>query len=199
MDFTDFLKRVFNFGFEPADWYEHTVRDLMEDEGFREFAYPDPLSLLAKATRMYKSANWGFDYPNNILASLPEEVRGLSGKPWTWGYGDTHNVNINSKVREQEARKFLLEEMETAITDARHLCPSFDSLVGPRKSVLVNMAYNLGRERLSKFVTTLRAIDNDEYDLAAKQMKASLWYKQVGNRAKRLVEQMRTGEYQPRG
>jgi len=65
-----------------------------------------------------------------------------------------------------------------------------------RKSVLVDMVYNMGWSRFSTFVKFLAALDDQDYDKAADEMADSRWYKQTGLRAKTLRKQMRSGEYQ---
>lgn len=69
----------------------------------------------------------------------------------------------------------------------------FDKLSVNRQAVLVNMAFNLGRIGLSGFHETLRAIREERYSDAAIRMKASLWAKQVGDRAVALAEMMKNG------
>lgn len=58
------------------------------------------------------------------------------------------------------------------------------------QKVLKNMAFNLGRTKLNKFTRLKEAIRNEDYKLAAAAMRNSLWYKQVGNRSKRLVDRI---------
>ena len=53
------------------------------------------------------------------------------------------------------------------------------------------MMFNLGRPRLSKFVGMKRGVDNRDWNTAADEMVDSNWYRQVGKRAKRLVNRMR--------
>jgi GH24 family phage-related lysozyme (muramidase) len=55
------------------------------------------------------------------------------------------------------------------------------------RKVLKNMAFTMGRTRLNKFTRLKEAIKNKDYKLAAKSMRDSLWYRQTGNRSKRLV------------
>lgn len=62
-----------------------------------------------------------------------------------------------------------------------------------RQRVIANMAFNLGVYKLSKFVNTIAFIKNGDYAAAADAMRASDWYNQVGKRAVRLCEAMRTG------
>ena len=58
------------------------------------------------------------------------------------------------------------------------------------QSILKNMAFNLGRTKLNKFTRLKNAIKNEDYAKAAQSMKESVWYRQVGDRSKRLVARM---------
>lgn len=62
-----------------------------------------------------------------------------------------------------------------------------------RRAVLLDMTFNLGITGLLGFTNTLRAVREQRWEDAAKGMKASKWYLQVGRRADRLAEMMRTG------
>jgi lysozyme len=62
--------------------------------------------------------------------------------------------------------------------------------------VLVNMAFNMGINGLLGFKHTLELVRTGNYADAADAMLNSKWAEQVGPRAKRLSEQMRTGEWQ---
>ncbi len=62
-----------------------------------------------------------------------------------------------------------------------------------RQRVLINMTFNLGSKVLT-FVNTLAAMQHANYAAAANGMLASKWAKQVGARANRLADMMRTGK-----
>jgi len=74
------------------------------------------------------------------------------------------------------------------------IAPWWRDLDTVRQRVLIDMCFNLGEACLSKFVNTLRAVEKGRYEDAARGMENSKWYRQVGNRAKRLVAMMRTGQ-----
>ena len=57
--------------------------------------------------------------------------------------------------------------------------------------VCVNMAFNLGRNRLSKFKNMIRYVNEGNYLMAANEMIDSKWYRQVGRRSKELVDIMK--------
>lgn len=68
-------------------------------------------------------------------------------------------------------------------------------LSAARQNVLVEMVFNLGYPRFSKFVKFIAAIEDKDYDKAADEMLDSKWARQVGRRADNLAKQMRTGQY----
>ncbi len=63
-----------------------------------------------------------------------------------------------------------------------------------RKSVLLNMCFNLGIGGLLGFNNTLAFIASGDWERAANGMLASKWAKQVGRRAIELSELMRKGK-----
>lgn len=64
-----------------------------------------------------------------------------------------------------------------------------------RQNVLANMSFNIGVPAIKTFKNTLLSMRNGSYDMAADGMLSSKWASQVGDRAKRLAKQMRTGEF----
>lgn len=68
-----------------------------------------------------------------------------------------------------------------------------------RQRVLLDMSFNLGIGGLLKFKNTLATIQRGDYERGASMMLDSLWARQVGSRAKRLAQMMRTGTDGPIG
>lgn len=60
---------------------------------------------------------------------------------------------------------------------------------------LVAMCFNLGITRLLKFERFLAAYRRGDWETVATEMLDSVWARQVGVRATRLAEQLRTGEW----
>lgn len=71
----------------------------------------------------------------------------------------------------------------------------FDRLDEARRGVLINMAFQLGTAGLLGFKSTLALVAAGKYAEAAEQMLKSKWATQTPARAKRLAEQMKTGEW----
>ncbi len=77
--------------------------------------------------------------------------------------------------------------------DLEMLFQSFDNLSDSRKAVILNMAFNMGQQRLAGFLKFRAAVDAGDYDGASREMLSSVWASQVGNRAVRLATMMRQG------
>ena len=83
------------------------------------------------------------------------------------------------------------EDIKTVVSDCYKLYPDFDDLPEEAKRIIANMMFNMGRPRLSKFKGMKRGVDARDWNAAADEMVDSRWYRQVTNRADRLVERMR--------
>jgi lysozyme len=112
---------------------------------------------------------------------------------WTIGVGRLIDKRRGGRLRKDEIALLLENDITDAETDARTLFSSFDGLSPIRRAVLVNMAFNLGRERLAGFNNLRSAIAAGDFSTAAQEMLASKWASQVGIRAQRLAKQMKEG------
>jgi lysozyme len=63
------------------------------------------------------------------------------------------------------------------------------------QGVFTNMAFNLGVNGLKEFHNMLACAQSGDYEKAADAGRQSAWYTQVGDRAKRLMQQLRTGQW----
>jgi len=163
-------------------------KDLERHEGFRVFAYPDPLSKLGKK---YKHLPWGFQ-PARELLSLITDMDERDGLPWTVGFGFTDKVTPDSKIERIPAERKLETKILEMNTVLGAKLPWYKDASFVTKTILINMAFNMGLFGLLKFRNTLRFIQAKDYARAASNMKLSLWYRQVGDRAKELVARMAT-------
>lgn len=67
----------------------------------------------------------------------------------------------------------------------------FEALSPTRRGVVLNMVYNMGLGGFSTFAKTIKAIDEGDYNEAAKEMLNSRWAAEVKERAPRLAKKMR--------
>ena len=95
-------------------------------------------------------------------------------------------------VSEDRVRECFERDITIAIEECKILYGSvfWDGLQGEVKSILVNMMFNLGRPRLSKFLKFKAALLDGNYRKAANEGRDSLWYRQVTNRAERLMKRL---------
>jgi lysozyme len=77
------------------------------------------------------------------------------------------------------------------LDDCGKLYDDFEELPEEVQLIIANMMFNMGRPRLSKFKGMKRGVDARDWNAAADEMVDSAWYRQVTNRAERLVQRMR--------
>ena len=102
-------------------------------------------------------------------------------------YGSEYGTAV-SESRVVEAFE---QDCENVLRDCHILYEDFDDLPEEAQQIIANMMFNMGRPRLSKFKGMKRGVDAKDWNTAADEMVDSNWYKQVTNRAERLVKRMR--------
>ena len=75
-----------------------------------------------------------------------------------------------------------------------HYLPYFNKLNENRQIALIDMCFNLGVNGFLNFHMMLSALESGDYVLASTEMLDSKWATQVGERASRLADIIRTGE-----
>lgn len=178
-------------------WVKQTTADLARHEGFAEFAYPDPLSQLAKKYPARKHG-WGKRPARIIAAELGLTEKDLDqGRPWTVGHGFTHRVTPDSSIKLEASMHRLKDELLDHVKDLHTALPEWRSFPTYAQTVVANMAFNLGIQRFSKFKQTLDLLNRREFAAAGKNLRGTLWFKQVGHRSAELVERLEKGIIQP--
>ena len=102
-----------------------------------------------------------------------------------------YGADVGTKVDEARCIEAFNEDVESVIKDCKILYSDFDDLPEEVQQIVANMMFNMGRPRLSKFKGMKRGVDSKDRNAAADEMVDSAWYRQVTNRANRLVERMR--------
>jgi len=83
------------------------------------------------------------------------------------------------------------EDVSVMIDEAKKLFPDLEDLPEEAQQVIVNMTFNMGRPRLSKFKKFIAGVNAGDWEKAAVEMMDSRWAKQVGSRAERLRNRIR--------
>ncbi|MBC2704245.1 glycoside hydrolase family protein [Desulfobacula sp.] len=119
---------------------------------------------------------------------------GLKLKPYNCPAGKlTIGVgrNLEDKgITEKEAKMLLENDIQECIADLQTIFQAFDLLPEPAQMVLVDMRFNLGYQGFRKFKNMIKAVRDQDFHTAAREMKDSRWYHQVGRRAEHLIEMM---------
>lgn len=97
--------------------------------------------------------------------------------------------DVGTPVSEERVRECFEKDLDTSISECHALYGegAFDGLPDEVQGVLVNMMFNMGRTRLSKFKNFNGAIAEGDWARAAVEGRDSLWHRQVTNRAERLM------------
>ena len=115
---------------------------------------------------------------------------------WTIGYGHAY-VHPGTVWSQATADAQLASDVAHTEASLDNQLPWWRSLDDIRQDVIANMAFNMGVTTLLQFHNTLGAIQRGDWKAAHDGMLASLWARQVPNRALRLATQMLTGIHQP--
>lgn len=98
------------------------------------------------------------------------------------------------------SKETALSMLDEDIISAEHTChnllgPEFATWGENRKLGWVNIAFNLGANSLSKFRNTIAAAKKNDWSSVRENLKSSLWYKQVGKRAERVISMICDEKY----
>ena len=98
---------------------------------------------------------------------------------------------LGTPVTEDRVIEAFNQDVETVLSDCSILYDDFNDLPEEAQLIIANMMFNLGRPRLSKFKGMKAGVDARDWKKAADEMIDSAWYRQVPNRAGRLVTRMK--------
>ena len=103
-------------------------------------------------------------------------------------YGEPDGTPVSQEVVD----RYYDADFDKHVDETVHVCGAhdidFDNLPENIQHVLVNMCFNLGAPRLSKFRKFIAAINDEQWIEASVEMMDSRWANQVGPRAERLKE-----------
>lgn len=115
---------------------------------------------------------------------------------YTIGIGILVDKRKGGGLRPEEVQFIFENRMRLKKAELLIALPWVAELDDARLGALLNMAYQMGVPGLLKFVNALYYLKARLYEQAAEHFKDSLWYKQTPERAKRICQQIRTGEWQ---
>jgi lysozyme len=112
----------------------------------------------------------------------------------TIGIGRLVDQRIGGGITEDEALYLLEHDIAKAVGFVESYS-WYAGLNDARQNALIEMAFNLGPNRFRGFKKMIAAIEAKDWKEAAAQALDSRWAVQVKNRALRLAEMIRSGEF----
>jgi len=114
---------------------------------------------------------------------------------WTIGYGRLIDERKGGGISREEGDVLLSNDVESKLDELDSLMPWWRSLDEVRQVAIANMAFNLGVSGLMAFSNTLKALQDHDWDRAAREALNSRWARQVGSRAQEIAQMFKTGKY----
>ena len=112
----------------------------------------------------------------------------------TIGVGRNIDPNGGLGLSEDEINYLLRNDIERCYRELDRFSWFMD-LDQVRQEALVNMCFNLGYTRLTKFTNMMRAMAEGKYSLAASEALDSIWAVQVGQRSRDIAYMLELGKY----
>lgn len=112
----------------------------------------------------------------------------------TIGVGRNIDPNGGLGLSDDEINYLLRNDIERCYRELDRFSWFMD-LDQVRQEALVNMCFNLGFTRLTKFTKMMAAVAYGNYFVAASEALDSKWAKQVGQRSRDIAYMLKFGEY----
>ena len=103
---------------------------------------------------------------------------------------DEYGADVGHPVSEERVNAVFDEDVKKYISESEKVFPNLKELPEEAQQVIVNMCFNMGAPRLSKFKKFIAAVNDGNWSTAAVEMMDSRWATQVGKRAERLRDRI---------
>ena len=117
-------------------------------------------------------------YPTFGIGHLVVEGDEEMGKP------------VGTPVSEERVNSVFESDVQKFVVESEKVFPNLKDLPEEAQQVIVNMCFNMGAPRLSKFKKFIAAVNDGNWSTAAVEMMDSRWATQVGVRAERLRDRV---------
>ena len=127
---------------------------------------------------VYEIYNDHLGYPTFGIGHLV-----LEGEP-------EYGLSVGTPITEERVDECFERDVEYVLDDCRILHEDFDNYPEEVKQIIANMMFNMGRTRLTNFKKHNAALKEGDWKTAAVEGRDSRWYRQVTNRAERLMKRL---------
>ena len=101
-----------------------------------------------------------------------------------------YGQEVGTPVSKDRVVECFVKDLESVVEDCKKLHDGWGGYPEEAKQIIANMMFNMGLTRLSKFNRHNAALQCGDWKEAAKEGRDSRWYKQVTNRAERLMKRL---------
>ena len=105
---------------------------------------------------------------------------------------EEYGKSIGTLVSKERVNEVFDRDVAIYISEAKKVFPNLEQLPEEAQQVIVNMTFNMGAPRLAKFKKFIAGVNAGDWNTAAIEMMDSRWAKQVGNRAVRLRDRIKS-------
>ena len=146
-----------------------TIKSILKmREGWRNKPYKDENGFM--------TVGWGHNISSN---GLPQAIR--------------ENVKKYGYITLDEGNQLLETDIQIAVDACKKLYSKFDLFSLNRQDALIDFVFNVGIGKAKQFKETNKFINNGQWAEASREIKNSVWYTQVGDRAKEISMMLYTG------
>jgi len=103
---------------------------------------------------------------------------------------EEHGKPIGTEVSSDRVNELFDKDVSKFVEETKKVFPDLEDKPEEVQQVAINMCFNLGEPRLSKFKKFIAAVNEENWETAAAEMLDSRWAQQVGERAVRLSKRI---------
>lgn len=157
------------------------LKQLKQEEGFASKLYSDTVGAL--------TIGFGHNIGGRPL-SIADQKRLFPGSNYPLSIPSIVIILRSKGISKEDATYLLEQDILIAEEDCKGLFSNWNDIPIDKKLPLIDMAFNLGKPKLSKFVKMRRAVEKGDWKEAAKQVRNSLSYIQLPKRYERLAKEL---------
>ncbi len=167
-----------------SDLIYSTESLVADDEGIESMPYQDTCGI------------WTVGIGHDLEANgLPPDICQDASNGLGWADGVLPFLQNRGGLNPTEIDALFQLDLSNARADLEACLPNADVLVLPRYAAMIDMAFNLGRDRLMEFNTFLHLMETGQYADAAADLRKTLAYQQLPARYERLATIIKTGDW----